>query len=160
MSLTNLRTTRSLEAQFNPTEIGAKLDAAYTDLAILGLSHKPQQYGSTSNVEIPIELFFDRMESRGGGDGFDVARRYLLSLLYPSKGDTVSSGGTDDVLFVWPRLYSLACRVRSWEEKHHRFARDGGSTLMTVKLVLHQISAFRILAEDIEESGLEAVRDS
>ncbi len=67
MSITNLRNGKTMEAQFNPTEIGAKVAAAYEDLAILGLSHRPQQFKYVDNIEIEPELFFDRLTNSGGG---------------------------------------------------------------------------------------------
>lgn len=158
MSLTNLRTARTVEAQFNPPDMGAKATVGYELLSILGFSHQPMQFKQTANVESEVDLLFDRLTKiggAGGGANYDSTRRFLQSLTLPSRGDSVLGGGPPDVLFVWPKLYSFTCRVMDWQERHLRIARDGRSTLMTVRLRLNQFSTLRILSEDVEEYGLE-----
>lgn len=152
-SVTNLVTNRTFEFQFNPEQIGAKIGAVYEDLAILGLSHKPQQYKVTENAEIPIDLMMDRLTSSGAN--FDAARRFYMSLVFPAASTTVIQSGPPNVLFVWPNLYSLVCKVREWGEKHTRFARDGRSTLMVIHLVLHRVQDIRLIGSQVEEGGLE-----
>lgn len=162
MSLTNLVTGRTLEAQFNPTKIKAKLAAEYERLAILGFSSQPLQFKNTTNLEIDgVDLLFDRLTSQGGGgggDNYDSARRYLLSLPLPRAGDSVIRGGPPDVLFVWPNIYVVVCRVMEVSEGHERMARDGRSTLMVHSVKLHSFTQFRLLGEDVEESGFEVLR--
>lgn len=160
MSLTNLVTGRVQEAQFNPPEVKVKLAAEYERLKILGHTSQPLQFTGNTNLEIDgIDLLFDRLTSQGGGgDEYDRARRFLMSLTLPRASDSLLRGAPPDVLFVWPNLYVVVCRVLEVTDGHRRMARDGRSTLAVVNVKLHSISQFRLLGEDVEESGFEVPR--
>ena len=156
MTLTKLRTGRTLEAQFNPPELEASMGAVYQELEVLGWSGKPIQFKHSSNLEMEVSLMFDRLTSGGGGGGgaqHESNINFLWSLPLPMRGDSVSSGGPSDVLFVWPKLYSVVCRVTKVSRKDTRFAFDGRSTLATVNLTLTRFSEIRILSEDVERDG-------
>jgi len=158
MTLTNVRTGRTLEVQFNPPEIEAKLSSTYNMLKVLGLSHEPQQFQQLTNLEVPLELFFDRLTAIGGGGGgpnYMSALNFLRSLQVPNRADSVLGGGAPDVLFVWPRLYRFVCRVHDLTERHQRFARDGRSTMMVVRMVLRRFRSIRYLGDEVERDGFE-----
>lgn len=157
MTLTNMRSGRTLEVQFNPETIRASLEAAYNDLKVLGQSYEPQQYQNTSNRKVPITLLYDRLTSAGGGGGggskYMPALNFLRSLVYPYAADSVQGGGTPPILFVWPNLYTFECRVREYEEEHKRFAFDGRSTLAEISFELHSFSMVRRTTEEVEFEG-------
>lgn len=151
--LRNVETGRALEFQYNPESIKEKLEAVYVDLAVLGLPHEPDMYDHTKSLAIgPLELNFDAM----GIEGTTVheKRLFLHSLMYPRRGaDDVTGGGPPRVLFIWPNLYSIVCRVRSLEIEFLRFFNDMRPALFKATITLVESRLVRLASEDVLNNG-------
>lgn len=169
-SITDLETGDACEFQFNPEEVNEKLTANFAELDVLGLSHKPLQYSNTSNLELDLDLIFSAISTStsyavGSPDGSEVtgsgvevllrARAFLHSLVLPVRGETnnVVGSGPPKVLFSWPNLYSLVCRVKSVDVKFTRFNLALQPIVAEVKLVLAESRIARLLSEDVRRYG-------
>lgn len=153
MYLTDLRTAETFEAQFNPTELEESIDVAYSELGVPGLPHAPLQYSGTSNKKFEFELFVSTHGALERGLGEDF-RRFLESLCYPAAvADTVLTGAPPRVLFVWPRLVSLTCVIRTLKFRHQRFAIDGGTTRYVASVSVSEIRDARLTSDDVRRVG-------
>ena len=162
MEIANLRTGEVVSAQFNPEELKETLQVNYERLEILGMSHQPLQYKNTGNLQIAFDLGFDALSSRnvelsgtavGGGDPH-LMRRYLLSLCYPPRGpQDVLGGGPPTLLFMWPHIWTVHCKMTKLDITHKRFALSGIPTLFVATVTIEQISESRIFAEDVLSDG-------
>lgn len=157
MSFTNVSTTESFEAQFNPAELGEKIAVNYARLAVMGLSHEPLQYQRTGNHTFDFELALRVYDDNGNRRVTIVdQRRFLLSLCYPRRGATnVIGGAPPRVLFVWPNLASLTSVIASLDFKHTLFGRDGTPYHSQVKVGLEEIRDFRLFSEDVRKTGTQ-----
>lgn len=173
MTIFNLKTGFGISAQFNPEELNEKMAAVYNRLAVLGLSHQPMQYQYTENLKVAFDLGFDAMSERdiitqGGGamhsafahtvtpvmQGIQGARRFMMSLLLPSRGaQDVSGGAPPRCQFIWPQLYSITCRVTSLTGTHKRFAMKGLPTSFVLKVELEEVRDVRLYSEDVFDMG-------
>lgn len=157
MSLTNVSTTQTVQAQFNPTELKEKLTVNYARLAVLGLSHKPLQYQQTDNHAFDFELAL-RVYQDGQNQSVTIQmiRRFLLSLCYSRRGAAnVVGGAPPRVLFVWPNLASLTSVVTTLEFTHTLFGLDGTPYHSTVKVGIEEIRDFRLYSEDVLATGTQ-----
>ena len=152
MSIANMTTGDSIEAQFNPTEFEETLEVNWARLTVPGLSHQPLQFINTGNAKFSLELYFDAtgLES----DSFALPRRFLQSLCYPKRGaQDVIGGGPPRALFIWPEIISLSCVLTGLSFKHKRFNVDGAPSQYTAKLSLEEIRDVRLLSEDVLANG-------
>jgi len=161
MSLMNLNTAVSVEAQFNPTELDEDLEVHWNRLAVLGLSHMPLQYQQTGNQTFSFELAFRAFDDRGNRLGdIHYARRFLLSLCYSSRNSpaTIVGGSPPRVLFVWPSslaqgFVSLTCVISKLHGKHTLFNRKGDPVHFGFKVDVEEVRDFRIYSEDVLSMG-------
>lgn len=153
VSLTNIETGDVLEVQFNPDELNEKVAAAYNDLAILGLSHKPDQFQSTENLVLSFDLVFDALAVDGGVDTIARARRFLHHLCYPVDGQDVRTGGTPRVMFLWPRLFAITGRLRSVDITMKRWNSDMALVYYVAKLNLTESRSVRITSAEVLDFG-------
>jgi len=158
MTLTNLTTGRGFSAQFNPTEIEESLAANYNELKVLGQSHVPLQYTGTSNLELTFSLGFDALAVYSGQDGERAtvwsARRFLVSLCYPSiDGHGVSGGAPPDVRLFWPSLLALTTKIKTVKLKHTRFNSRLQTVLFSADVAVAEARDVRLYSEDVLESG-------
>src|SRR5262245_59505929 len=123
VTITNVDTGASVDAQMNPKELKEKLEVVYNDLEILGMSTQPQQFQYTKNLELTFDLEFSVFYT--DGDRVLETRSFLHSLCYPRAGATdVIGGGPPSVLFSWPNLYALMCKIRKLDGHYTQFAVD------------------------------------
>ena len=156
MSLTNLATGMSVEAQSNPPELEETIDVNWARPAVPGLSHEPLQYSHTSNLKHGLTLTFDALDPTYDPARILLARRFLQSLCVPRQAaQDIGSGAPPRVLFVWPNLISLTCVITSLGFKYSRFRLDGTPTLFTVKVALEEIRDVRLTSEDVLASGTQ-----
>jgi hypothetical protein len=156
MSIANVATGDSVEAQFNPTELEEALEVTWARLTVPGLSHQPLQYTNTGNVKFTFELNFEAQDPTADLDQLLATRRFLQSLCYPRRGAAnVASGGPPRALFVWPTLVSLTCVVTSLNFKYRRFNLAGTPVQFTVKVGLEEIRDVRLVSEDVLASGTQ-----
>lgn len=154
VTLTNLEDGDYITAQFNPAEVRERLSANFVDLAIMGLSHKPQQYTGTENLQLQFDLGLDAMSIDGGTDVLERCRRFLHSLCYSRRGSQdVVGGGVPRVAFTWPNLYDLTCTLRSVEIAMTRFNSEMQPLLAVATITVAEALDHRIYAEDVLQNG-------
>src|SRR4051794_18296147 len=86
MSLANLSTGESIDAQFNPSDLEESLEVNWARLVVPGLSHQPLQYVHTGNDKFTPELYFDAHDPTTDLERIQHVRRFLQSLCYPRRG--------------------------------------------------------------------------
>ena len=156
MSIANVSTGDSVEAQFNPTELEEALEVNWARQTVPGLSHQPLQFVNTGNVKFTLELNFEAQDPTADLAQILGARRFLQSLCYPRRGATdVIGGGPPRALFVWPTFVSLTCVITTLTFKYSRFNLAGTPTQFTAKLGLEEIRDVRLLSEDVLASGTQ-----
>lgn len=156
MSIANIATGESIDAQFNPTTLEEALDVNWTRQTVPGLSHQPLQFVNTGNTKFSIELNFNAHDPTTDLDQIHRARRFLLSLCYPRRGaDTVVSGGPPRALFVWPRIASLTCVITGVALRYNRFNQDGSPSQFAAKVTLEEIRDVRLTSEDVLADGTQ-----
>jgi hypothetical protein len=154
MSLTNTRTTELLRVQFNPERLSEKIEAVFNELEIQGHSHQVLQFKHSKNLTVDFELRFDALVQREwDADRIEEARRFLMSLAQPSRGDRVGTVDPPPVLFVWPRLYAIVARIYAPSFEHVRFAATGAPTLTIARVAIKQVLDARRTSEDLRRDG-------
>ena len=154
VTLTNLEDGDFITAQFNPAEVRERLSVNFNDLAIMGLSHKPQQYTGTDNLQVSFELGLDAMSVDGSVDTLERCRRFLYSLCYSRRGSQdVIGGGVPRVAFTWPNLYDLICTIRNVEIVMTRFNSQMQPLLAVATVQIAEALDHRIYGEDVLQNG-------
>jgi len=155
MSVANVATGESIEAQFNPSEFEESLEVNWARLAVPGLSHQPLQFVNTGNVKFTVELAFAATDINDLAELLR-ARRFLQSLCYPRRGASdVAGGGPPRALFIWPTLVSLTCVVTSLSFKYSRFNLASSPVQFTAKLALEEIRDVRITSDEVLVTGTQ-----
>lgn len=155
-SFTDLRTGTIYEMPFTPEKLAEEVVANYVDHTVVGLSHEVEQYVNTSNHSFP-GLAFDFF-GRTPGDVEEIhrGRRFLLSLLYAHAGSSgVRDGAPSRVLFFWPQLVSMTCRIRKIRNQHTQFNREGLSYRWRCTLEFREVRDVRLTSEDVIELGTQ-----
>ncbi len=156
MSIANIATGGSVEAQFNPTEFEEALEVHWARQTVPGLSHQPLQFVSTGNVKFSLELRFEAQEPTSGLEHILFARRFLQSLCYPRRGaEDVAGGGPPRALFVWPSVISLTCVVTGLSFNYGRFNRAGAPVQFTARVTLEEVRDVRLLSEEVLADGTQ-----
>jgi Contractile injection system tube protein len=154
MSIANVSTGESVEAQFNPTEFEEALEVNWARQTVPGLSHQPLQFVNTGNARFTLELHFEVQDPRTDLAQIHRARRFLQSLCYPRRGATdVVGGGPPRALFIWPNVVSLTSVVTALTFKYSRFNLEGTPVQFTAKVSLEEIRDVRLVSEDVLASG-------
>ncbi|TMQ08631.1 MAG: peptidoglycan-binding protein [Deltaproteobacteria bacterium] len=156
MSIANVSSGESIEAQFNPTELEEALEVNWARQTVPGLSHQPLQFVNTGNLKFTLELQFEARSATADIDRNLQARRFLQSLCYPRRGAAnVAGGGPPRVLFVWPTFVSLTCVIASLSFKYSRFNLAATPIQFSAKLALEEIRDVRLLSEDVLANGTQ-----
>jgi hypothetical protein len=156
MSIANVSSGDSIDAQFNPTEFEEALEVNWARQTVPGLSHQPLQFVQTGNTKFTLELNFEAQDPTTDLDTIQYARRFLQSLCYPRRGAAdVIGGGPPRVLFVWPNVISLTCVITALSFKYGRFNLEGTPVQFTAKLTLEEIRDVRLLSEDVLQDGTQ-----
>jgi hypothetical protein len=156
MSIANVATGESVEAQFNPTEFEEAIEVNWARQTVPGLSHQPLQFVNTGNVRFTLDLNFDAQDATTTIEDVLFARRFLQSLCYPRRGaEDVAGGGPPRALFVWPKVIALTCVLTGISLKYGRFALDGTPTQFSAKVTLEEIRDVRLLSEDVLADGTQ-----
>jgi hypothetical protein len=156
MSIANVSSGESIEAQFNPTELEEALEVNWARLTVPGLSHQPLQFVNTGNTKFTLELQFEAQNATTDVERNLRARRFLQSLCYPRRGAAnVAGGGPPRVLFVWPTFVSLTCVIASLSFKYSRFNLAGTPIHFTAKVALEEIRDVRLLSEEVLANGTQ-----
>jgi hypothetical protein len=166
MSITDLRTDKELEMQFNPAEMNESLSVNWARLHSPGLSHERLQYGNTDNMKWSFQLIYDELAFTGTKQGGTAlasadARNFLMSLCYPRRGSpSVNDGAAPRVLFVWPNFISVDGVITALKFKHSRFNLNGQPTYFTVDVALEEMRDTRLFADDVAAIGTQRASDS
>jgi hypothetical protein len=154
MSIANVATGDSVEAQFNPTEFEEAIEVNWARQTVPGLSHQPLQFVNTGNARFTLDLNFEVQDATTTIEDILFARRFLQSLCYPRRGaEDVAGGGPPRALFVWPNVIALTCVLTGLSFKYGRFALDGTPIQFTAKVTLEEITDVRLLSEDVLADG-------
>lgn len=152
VTFSNVETARDCTAQFNPEEVRERIKVNYKDLEVLGLSHKPSQYLNTDNWSSSFTLGFDALSQYEGSVAH--ARLFLMSLCYPRRtAQTVAGGAPPRVLFSWPNLLSVTCKIDELDFTHKRFNSRMQSVLWTVDVKVSEGRLVRLYSEDVLAYG-------
>jgi hypothetical protein len=156
MSIANVSSGESIDAQFNPTELDEALEVNWARQTVPGLSHQPLQFVNTGNTRFTLDLQFEAQDPTSDVDQILRARQFLQSLCYPRRGAAdVIGGGPPRALFVWPTFVSLTCVIASLSFKYSRFNLAGTPVQFTAKVALEEIRDVRLLSEDVLASGTQ-----
>lgn len=156
MSIANVATGESVDAQFNPTDFEEALEVNWARQTVPGLSHQPLQFVNTGNAKFTLELNFEVQDPTTDLERIHLARRFLQSLCYPRRGaEDVVGGGPPRALFVWPGVISLTCVLTALSFKYGRFNLDGMPVQFTAKVTLEEIRDVRLFSEDVLADGTQ-----
>jgi hypothetical protein len=156
MSIANIASGESVDAQFNPTDFEEALEVNWARQTVPGLSHQPLQFVNTGNAKFTLELNFEAQDPTTDLEQIHLARRFLQSLCYPRRGaEDVIGGGPPRALFVWPGVISLTCVLTALSFKYGRFNLDGMPVQFTAKVTLEEIRDVRLLSEDVLADGTQ-----
>ena len=152
-TITDLVSGEVLALQYNPETLDLALRVAYEAIKVPGLSWQPLQYGGTENQDIQIDVA-SLSNTPTESQSARRALAFLHSLCYPrAAADSVVTGAPCRVLFVWPNLLSLTCRLKELSTKVSRFAQDGSLLDFVAHLTLAEVGDVNILAEDVVNTG-------
>lgn len=157
MVLVNMVTGEARTPQFNPSEFEEKLGTIYAKLTVPGLSHEVQHFINTVNTTYTFELFFHCLDGSGpaGLEAILADRRFLHALTHPRRGGGIERGGAPRVLFIWPKLISLTCRMADLTFTYTMFNSEGAPTAFKVKVVLEEIRDVFVGMDDILAQGTQ-----
>lgn len=159
--LSNLATGTTVAFLINPAQLSEAYEALYARHASPGLSHRRLHYVGNPNATITMSAVYDQLillERAGPGPvpRIDARgyRRFLQSLLYPRRSESLNNASPPPVLFVWPGLISMRVRVIRLNFDHVMF--QSGRPLpriYTVEIELEEEPLERIFSSDVERSG-------
>jgi hypothetical protein len=157
MTLVNMVTADSIDAQYNPEELEEAIGVNYARLQVPGLSHTRKHFINTDDVKFTFELASHCLDSGDTGlarmQAIRADRRFLYALTHPWRADGINRGGPPRVLFIWPKLLSLTCVVTSLTFRYTMFNRDGAPVAWRSKLALEEIRDQFVSMEDILARG-------
>ncbi len=153
LTLANIATGDSIEAQFNPTGFEEAIEVAWAHLKVPGLSHERIHFVNTENLKLALELTFDALDPTSSLDDILKSRRFLMSLCYPVAGQDVPSTSPPRVLVVWPSIVSLTCVVGSLSFKYGRFNLQGTRVQCRATGALEEIRDGRLTSDAVLAAG-------
>jgi len=148
----NLVTQEVVPVMFNPTEIETAIEVGWQRFTVPGLSHQPKHYVNTSNLSIPLSLFY-RAVTLAQLDEMRDKRNFFESLAYPVASDQVVSGGPPRFLFIWPKHIALICTMNSVRQRDIAFTREGRPRIAQVNIEIEEIRNVRLLSFDVRRFG-------
>lgn len=154
ISFTALRTGETYYMPYVPETFSEKVEAKYSSQTILGMSHENDQFSNTTNHSFEKLSFYFKGEREEDVTRIHEGRKFLLSLCYPSAGaGSVRDGGPSRVLFIWPFMVTMTCKVESVMISHEKFNRLGLTTQFRAEIELSEIRDQRLTAEEVRENG-------
>ena len=153
LTLANIATGDSIEAQFNPAGFEEAIEVNWARLKVPGLSHERLHFVHTGNLKLALELTFDALDPTSSLDAALEARRFMMSLCYPVAGEDVPSTSPPRVLVIWPTIVTLTCVVGSLSFQYRRFNVQGTPVQFTSKLALEEIRDVRITSDEVLAEG-------
>lgn len=158
VTLVNLVTTESLEVQFNPEQLEEAFGANFAKLVVPGLSHQRKHFVHTEEPVYTFDLFNHCLGSGQTGPAamqtIRAARRFLMALAHPWRGaESIERGGSPRVLFIWPQLISLPCKLTKCVFRYTMFSATSAPTLWNAKVTLEVDRDEFVSMEDILNGG-------
>jgi hypothetical protein len=155
MSISNIVNARTIEAQFNPTEIQEEISVNWNELTVLGQSHRPHQYQSTDNHQFTFTMRFDGTNLGPLSPAIvGASRNFLLAACYSPRGPTNILGAAPPrLLFVWPGLASITTVIHKLKFRHLKMNRRGGPIRFDAEVLLKEIRDVRLHMEDLPIEG-------
>lgn len=154
MRIFNLRTNEEVVAQFNPSQFSERVQVNYGRPAVLGLSHQEMQYLNTSNLVIPMQLFFYSADTGTHFNNVET-KKFLYSLCYPVAGaDSIVGGAPPRALVVWPSVLSLTCKLTQLLINNQRFNKHAEVTQFTANVTFEEMRDVRWTSEDARNLGV------
>lgn len=159
--IVNLATNERFTVQFNPTVLEESLDVRFARIDVPGLSHQRLQYQGTGNKTIPLELFMSQLgadlrRGRAGEPPYvaTTMKNFLESLAYPQGTSESGQQGTPRILFIWPSMITMVCRVVKISFLHRQFSvRTGATTMLVCNLTVEEDRDMAILMDDVRQRG-------
>lgn len=157
MSVQNLIDQSYLSLQYNPADMKERLEAIWTELAILGQSHQELQYQATRNHQLNFTLSYDTLSRNNTykRPSAVAARNWLLSTFYASRAATqnVSTGAPPTILLVWPKFFALRCKSATIDIDTWRMDSDGTPSGFKCTLAVKEYRTTRLYMEDVQAQG-------
>lgn len=161
VTFANISTGESIELPFVPAELNEEISVEYARQKVVGMSHSILQYSGTENHKFSgLEFAFvgtpvDEIIPTRQDISLDQ-RKFLMSLCYPSiAAQGVRTGGPPRVLFIWPQLVSMTCKLANLKIKHSKFDTRGRPMVFTATMDLEEIRDVRLTSEDVRFSGTQ-----
>lgn len=159
ITLTNMGSGETLEMPFFPSTLTETIVVSYSRQKIVGMSHSQLQYGNTENYDLKGLDFFFRTTTPEEAFANSEARKFLMSVCYSREGAMgVRGGGPPRVLFIWPQLISLTCKLTTLQFKHTKFNVRGAPTVTSAKFDLEEVRNARLTSEAVRTFG--TIRDA
>lgn len=181
--LVNLNTGEVRSFLLNPETLTERYRANWATPQPFGLSHRRMHYTGGENTEIPLTVYYDQVIMDGRlnkttilgplredqaddvGETFDTRtpltvddwRRFLLSLIAPRKGQTISSASPPSVQFYWPDIIDMRVRITEIEFRHTLF-KTGTSrarAFFANMRLIEDVGDERIFSEDVRRQGTD-----
>lgn len=154
MSLSRLDDpSRELVAMFNPTTLEESVAASYARLSPPGLPHRILQYTGTDNLSITMRIWM-HADSAETLDQVAGGRAFLHSLAYPREVDPrFPAPAPPGVLFLWPGVFALTCRLISLSGEMQSFTESGRLIRYEATITLEEDRDSRLSADDLHFNG-------
>jgi hypothetical protein len=146
--LVNVTSNETMQCLFNPTQLVERVGVTWNRQTVLGLSHQPLQYQSTSNRQLPgVEFYVDKFfAAQAPGDpDIDDFRSFLRALTVPPASTEMTA--PPRVLVIWPRVLVLETVLVELEFQYRAFGSDGGTLLYTATCTFEEILDARVTSE-------------
>lgn len=145
----------------NPTELEEAIEVGWNEQRVVGMSHPRLQYTGTGAHKFPAVEFYVSAHALSQETGKNLSanevlefKRFLQSLTVPRAGaQDVVGGAPPRVLFIWPRVISLVCVVRSVSFRYNRFSAEGTPLVYTARVAFSEIRDARMTHEQILIEG-------
>lgn len=153
VSIANLRTAETFDAQFNPEELEESISVNWTRITIPGMSHQVLQYSNTNNVEFSMDFYSTAFTEPNRIKIVDF-RNFLESLCYASdQASSIGGGAPPRLLVVWPNVLSMTAVIDSIDFKYKMFDADLNLKRMVASVKFIEIRDTRITSEEVRLNG-------
>lgn len=153
--LVNLHSGESFECLFNPAALSEEVTVEYTKQGVRGLSHRPLQYASTDNRQLPgVEFYLDKLfasEQPGDPDILDF-RAFMRALTVP-PADPAGLAAPPRVLFIWPKVITIETVLRGLKLDYEQFAADASVLIYRATCTFEEILDVRVTSEELREGA-------
>ena len=154
--LVNLATNETQRCLLNPTQLVERVGVNWNRVPVLGLSHQPLQYQSTSNRQLPgVEFYVDKFFAAASPGDPDIQdfRNFLRALTVPPAPTIGLPTAPPRVLVLWPRVLTLETVVTELEFSYRQFAGDLSLLVYAASVTFEEILDVRVTSETRRDGG-------